>query len=479
MRLRRRYVWWAASLGFALTLLPAVASSVEPTPTIKAVNVPASNYYAEKHYWFPSQQTVMTGGVVTFSNPTPVAHGVEWLSAVKPKCEEGQGKVPVGTTPAASAPEWSGNCTFTQAGTYTFYCTVHGPEMTGTVTVKSEGEPVAVTGVATPVTETGATLNGTVDPEGNKTTYFFKYGRTTSYENGSTPTPPGKLAAVKVSEPVSAPVTGLAPGTTYHFQLVAENSAGTAKGADQTLTTPGPPSATTSAATAVGEAEATLKGTVNPDGKPTKSFFEWGTSESYGQVTAEAPAGEDHFNQAASAILTGLVPGKGYHFRLVAKNASEEVRGADQMFTTTSLSSPPSEPSSPTTTTPPPTTTTHAEPPLGPPIVGSPSLRSTQRGTSVKGSLDVSQAGASGRLEVDLLAKSASLAAVRRSAPVRVGRLVRTSVSAGKVSFSVALTARGKSALRRHHRLALTVKITLMPPKGATVTITRSVTLRS
>jgi hypothetical protein len=154
------------------------------------------------------------------------------------------------------------------------------------------------------------------------------------------------------------------------------------------------------------------------------------------------------------------------------------------MFTTKPPSSPPSEPPPPTTTTttaspPPPTTTTHAESPPGSPIVGSPSLRSIQHGTSVKGLLDVSQAGAGGRLEVDLLAKSASLAAVRRSGSVRVGRLVRSSVSVGKVSFSVPLTVRGKSALRHHHRLVLMVKITLTPIHGTTASVTRSVTLRS
>jgi len=81
---------------------------------------------------------------------------------------------------------------------------------------------------------------------------------------------------------------------------------------------------------------------------------------------------------------------------------------------------------------------------------------------------------------VDLLAKRASLAKARHSGSVRVGRLVRASVSAGKVSFSVALTAAGKRTLARKRRLALTVKITLTPlRRGTTVSITRSVTLRS
>jgi hypothetical protein len=93
----------------------------------------------------------------------------------------------------------------------------------------------------------------------------------------------------------------------------------------------------------------------------------------------------------------------------------------------------------------------------------------------VRGSLEVSQAGAGGRLEVDLFANSASLAAARRSTRVRVGRLVRNSVSAGKVPFTVGLTPRARKALKRHHRLALTVKIALTPLHGTPVSLTRAV----
>jgi plastocyanin len=275
--MRRRYVPLVAILGVACAVLPAIASS-ETSPTVEAVNTPGSGLYLEEHHhWEPSQVTVMAGGVVTFRNSSEVPHGVEWRSALKPTCEEGAGKVPVGTTPAASGTKWSGACTFSQPGTYTFYCTVHGPEMTGTVTVSPSG--------ATTVT---------------------------------------------------------------------------------TQTT----------------------GTTTP----------------------------------------------------------------------------------PTTTTP--TTTTS-----GPPLVGAPSLRASQKGASVRGSLEVSQAGAGDRLEVDLFASSASLAAAKHSARVRIGRFVRGSVVAGKQSFTVALDAKAKSALKRRHRLALTVKIALTPFYGEATTLTRSVVL--
>jgi len=131
-----------------------------------------------------------------------------------------------------------------------------------------------------------------------------------------------------------------------------------------------------------------------------------------------------------------------------------------------------------TTTTPTTTTTTPTtpvEPPSGSPLVGGPSLHSSQRGGSVKGSLNISKAGAGDRLEIDVFAKSASLAKAKRSTPVRIGRFVRSSVVAGKVSFVVKLNAKARRALKRHHRLALTVKITLTPFYGEPLTVTRTV----
>jgi plastocyanin len=145
-------------------------------------------------------------------------------------------------------------------------------------------------------------------------------------------------------------------------------------------------------------------------------------------------------------------------------------------------------PTTPTTTTP---TTTTPSPTGGSgsgaaspssPLVGSASeavkLARTQHGSSVHGSLEISQTGVGGRLEVDLLASGASLAKAGHSPQVRVGRLVRTSLYAGTTSFTVPLNAKGKATLRRHRRLALTVKITLTPQYGAAVTVTHRVLLQ-
>jgi hypothetical protein len=132
--------------------------------------------------------------------------------------------------------------------------------------------------------------------------------------------------------------------------------------------------------------------------------------------------------------------------------------------------------SPPGTTTPSPTTA--GESPTGSLLSGVPTIHSSQRGTIIKGSLQISEAGAGDRLEVDLLATTASLAKAGHATQV-VGRFVSASVSAGQHSFSVKLTAKARKALKRHHRMVLEVKITLTPAHGEAVSVTKSVTVQA
>ena len=272
-----------ALLGAAVVVLPAVASS-EASPTISAVN--SAGVYGEQHHeWSPATASVGAGGAVALKNESAtVPHGVRWVSTpATPACAG----VPVGTTQSGTS--WSGTCTFTAPGTYTFYCTVHGPEMTGTITVNANG------------TTTGTTPGG---PVGTTTTG-----------------------------------TATAPG--------AQEPAG-------------------------------------PSGSP------------------------------------------------LAGSASSAIR-----------------------------------------------LARLQRGGAVRGAIAVSEAGSGGRLQVDLLARRASLAGAPHAPLASAGRLVRSSLRPGVVSFKVQLNARATRALRAHHRLALSVRIVIRPLHGPPVTVTRAVLLRS
>jgi hypothetical protein len=109
---------------------------------------------------------------------------------------------------------------------------------------------------------TDATLTGSVYPSGHSTSWYFEYGTSTSYGTKSTSRSAGSGTGFKS---VSVTVSNLTPATTYHFRLVANNSAGTVTGSDSSLTTGGPVlTLTTARAVVVFGRTTTLFGTVSP-----------------------------------------------------------------------------------------------------------------------------------------------------------------------------------------------------------------------
>jgi hypothetical protein len=187
--------------------------------------------------------------------------------------------------------------------------------------------PGALTAAATNLTATAATLNGTVDPNGQSTTYFFQYGTSTSY-GSSTPTASAGSGTAAIN--VAATVSGLQASQTYHFRLVATSGAGTTDGPDMSLRLSAPPTVTTSAPTSVTATTARLNGTVNPNGQPTTWQFEYGPTTSYGSATAGQSVGSGTGPVNVSASVSGLSATSIYHFRLVATNASGTSYGSDQ-----------------------------------------------------------------------------------------------------------------------------------------------------
>jgi hypothetical protein len=99
------------------------------------------------------------------------------------------------------------------------------------------GAPRVTTDAATALSSTGATLNGTVNPNGNATTYYFEYGPTKTY---GTKTAVVNAGSGNARQPASQAVSGLTASTTYHFRLVATNAAGTTTGKDKAFTTLAP-----------------------------------------------------------------------------------------------------------------------------------------------------------------------------------------------------------------------------------------------
>ena len=93
--------------------------------------------------------------------------------------------------------------------------------------------------------------------------------------------------------------------------------------------------ATTNAATGVSESEATLNGTVNPEGLDTKYHMEYGETGSYGSATGEVDVGSGISNVKEDNVkLTNLKTNTTYHYRIVASSSAGTVIGADKSFTT-------------------------------------------------------------------------------------------------------------------------------------------------
>jgi hypothetical protein len=478
-------------LLFAFVALLGAATTVPALATASEVKLEVNENCVEPNWpcWATpgssqpaSKVTIASGDSVTFADSQTAAN-IAWTGTA-PTCEPA---VPV--APASPKRGWEGKCTFATSGTYKFESSTlfnDGVDNYTKYEVVVAGTPKAKTTPTSPQHQTEATLTGSIEPEGDPTEYHFDYGSASVTEHSSAPTSLG--VADFTSHSVSLPVNGLLPGTEYHFELIVSYGASqTVSGGPQTFTTPpaAEPAVSTLAASALEETEATLNGKVDPEGgAEAEYFFEWGAGSggTYEHATKVVSLPSDGAEHQVSATVTGLTPGNEYHFRLVAKNKLGSAQGNDLAFmaaSTPPAKEPPAKEPSPTSTSTGgnPTATTSVSPSSGQPktepsgpLFGSVKLASPPHGGVVHGSLVVSSVGSEGRLQIELLTKGAA-------APV--GKLVRSSLHAGKLTFALALSAKGKAALRRHRRLTLTVKITLTPQHGAAVTVARGVVVRA
>lgn len=340
---------------------------------------------------------------------------------------------------------------------------------------------------------TEATLHGKVQPAGVEAEYYFEYGTTEAYGSRTAETSAG---SGKAFVEVSAVLTGLAPGTLYHFRLVASSSRGTTLGTDQTFwTNGGKPVVETSPALFIHYTEAMLTGVVDSKRVPTTFYFEYGATASYGHQTPEQSS-EEGFAEEERVTINGLTPGTTYHFRLVASNSYGTSYGVDKEFSTglqppVPTEPPPSvEPPSPPAETigPPPLTAPLAPPveifaPAPSPTPSSPtrrglSLHVAQRGNSLLVVLGLE--GSATRVEVDAAVPGAQLGAARprgHRVSVVLARTLRTDVKAGRLKLVLVLDATGRRALKHRRRLTLTVTVTVASSNGERQTTARTLAL--
>ncbi len=191
--------------------------------------------------------------------------------------------------------------------------------------------PVAVEGVktlaASEVLGTSATFNGSLEPNGFDTHYWFEYGSSTTHEDA------GEASGPK---PVSLPVTGLEPNTTYYYQLVTENVFGVTDGGGEAFVTPAIPPvlAPPLPVSAITRVTATITAGINPEKSGTTWRILYGETSAYGEHTPELGVGGGLGEQPVTLGLEGLRPDTTYHYAVQAINQAGTTTGPDEAFTT-------------------------------------------------------------------------------------------------------------------------------------------------
>jgi hypothetical protein len=217
----------------------------------------------------------------------------------------------------------------------------------------SPGPPTVDSEFATSIGSTYATINAAINPFGNSlTSCQFEYVddatfQVSGFTNATTvPCTPQDIGNGFIDQVTSASLTGLSINTTYHFEAVATNSAGSATGTDTTFTTLGAALIDSESASNVGAESFTLNTQINPLGTDTMCEFQYvddATFQASGYTNATtvpctpADLGNGTTDVPASANISGLTPGTTYHFHAIATNSLQPsgVIGTDTTVQTT------------------------------------------------------------------------------------------------------------------------------------------------
>jgi hypothetical protein len=227
-----------------------------------------------------------------------------------------------------------------------FSCTpAHHVVVISLAEVAEPGEPIVEEETTSNIQPTTASLHAVVNPKGNDTHYHFEYVDQASYEaeggfasSHTKSTASTDLGLVIQRDPVQVSISELKPGTVYHWRAVAESSAGTVYGADESFEALTPVSVRNLTTQTVESELVTLKAELNPNGQASNYRFKLGEDTGYGMEQEGTLEIGNEF-VPVEVTFTNLKPSTTYHYQLVAENGYDEQYGgpyetADQMFTT-------------------------------------------------------------------------------------------------------------------------------------------------
>jgi len=156
--------------------------------------------------------------------------------------------------------------------------------------------PAVLTGVASQLTQTSATLKATVNPNGGEVSECkLEYGTSVFYESSAPCAPSPGPAGTPVA--VSALAEGLSADTTYHFRVVAANAGGSSVGDDRAFTTPAEVPTVVSVTPAAGLASGGTSVRIDGNSLRSATAVHFGSAavgfvlNGDGSITATSPSG--------------------------------------------------------------------------------------------------------------------------------------------------------------------------------------------
>lgn len=271
------------------------------------------------------------GTIIEEGTGTVLSRGVCWSVATTPTIEDSK------TIDGAGAGKFISSLSHLIGGT-TYYVRAYAKNKAGigygmAMSFKTLGQsPTATTNTATGINTSEAKINAVINSNYLSTEVSFEYGTTIFYSQSLIATE--RFVLNNENVPVSATLTNLAPGTTYHYRVKAVNSLGTTFGNDMSFTTLGlKPTVTTLSASNYTTTGTKLNATVIANYLPTTVTFEYGISINYGQIiTADQSPVSGNASVLVSANLTSLISGANYHFRVKAVNSLGTSLGNDMSF---------------------------------------------------------------------------------------------------------------------------------------------------
>jgi phosphodiesterase/alkaline phosphatase D-like protein len=313
--------------GLALAAVPSVAAVLPEVTTAGTSGVTATSATLEGVV-NPGGETV-TNCQFEYGTSNGYGHAVSCTPA------PGGGSAPVNVSAAITGLEQHETYHYRVSAT-NVNGTVEGSD--GTFTTETIRPVIGAQLPPASITRTTAVVSAKINPEGAATTYRVLYGVTSDYGEHTIDIDAGNGSA---EETVDATLTGLTPGTTYHYAFVASNRAIGVTGPDQTFTTPPatPPTATTGGASNVTLTGATVAATVETQGLETSYELDLGIDTTYA-TRIYGEAGSDLGSIEIAVSLQNLAPSTTYHYRFVSINSDGRSYGADRTFTTPVYSKP-------------------------------------------------------------------------------------------------------------------------------------------